>query len=136
VCAPIKRSIDWDNFKAFTKAFADKMAADAPKQYTSNMAKTARKGRIFVDYLRNGRNATFITPYSPRARTNAPVAIPITWEELAHGVEPGAFTTQTVPQRLAALKHDPWRGIADLDQAITAATWRALGAKPTRSPKR
>jgi bifunctional non-homologous end joining protein LigD len=130
VCAPIKRNIDWDSFKAFTKAFADKMAAEEPKLYTSNMAKSARRGRIFVDYLRNGRNATFITPYSPRARENATVATPITWEELAHGVDPQAFTTQTIPQRLAKLKKDPWAGIDDVDQAITAATWRAVGGKP------
>jgi bifunctional non-homologous end joining protein LigD len=135
VCAPVKRTIDWDSFKAFTKVFADKMAADAPKQYTSNMAKAARKGRVFVDYLRNGRNATFITPYSPRARPNAPVAVPITWEELAHGVDPASFTTQTVPQRLAGLKRDPWHGIDDLDQAITAASWRALGAKPPKATR-
>jgi bifunctional non-homologous end joining protein LigD len=133
VCAPIKRNIDWDSFKAFTKVFADKMAADDPSKYTSNMAKAARKGRIFVDYLRNGRNATFITPFSPRARPNAPVAVPITWEELAHGVDPSAFTTKTVPARLAKLAKDPWEGIDALDQAITAASWRALGAKP---PKR
>ena len=135
VCAPIKRNIDWDSFKAWTKAFADKMATDEPKLYTSNMAKAARKGRIFVDYLRNGRNATFIAPYSPRARPNAPVAVPITWEELAHGVDPASFTTKTVPARLAALKKDPWAGIDDLDQAITAATWRAVGAKPPKAPK-
>jgi bifunctional non-homologous end joining protein LigD len=135
VCAPIKRNIDWDSFKAFTKAFADKMAEDEPKKYTANISKPARKGRIFVDYLRNGRNATFITPYSPRARTNAPVAVPITWEELAHGVEPAAFTTKTVPQRLAGLKQDPWHGIDDVDQAITAAAWRALGAKPPKVTK-
>jgi bifunctional non-homologous end joining protein LigD len=130
VCAPIKRTIDWDSFKAFTKAFADKMATDEPKLYTSNMAKAARKGRIFVDYLRNGRNATFITPYSPRARANAPVAVPITWEELARGVDAASFTTQTVPTRLANLEEDPWSGIDDVDQAITAASWRGVGGKP------
>jgi bifunctional non-homologous end joining protein LigD len=130
VCAPIKRTIDWDSFKAFTKAFADKMADEDPKAYTSNISKSARRGRIFVDYLRNGRNATFITPYSPRARTNAPVATPITWEELAHGVDPSTFTTQTVPARLARLNQDPWAGIDELDQAITAAAWRGVGGKP------
>jgi bifunctional non-homologous end joining protein LigD len=129
VCAPVRRTLDWDDFKAFTKLFADKMAEDEPKLYTSNMAKSARKGRIFVDYLRNGRNATFITPYSPRARTGATVATPITWEELAHGVDAASFTTKTVPQRLAQLKRDPWHGIDDLDQAITAAAWRALGGR-------
>lgn len=136
VCAPVRRNIDWDSFKAFTKVFADKMASDEPKLYTSNVTKAARRGKIFVDYLRNGRNATFITPYSPRARPNAPVAVPITWEELAHGVDPASFTTQTVPARLAKLKKDPWDGIDDLDQAITAASWRALGAKPPKVSKR
>jgi len=130
VCAPIKRNIDWDDFKAWTKAFADKMAAEEPSLYTSNMAKTARRGKIFVDYLRNGRNATFICPYSPRARPNAPVATPITWEELAHGVDSSAFTIHTIPARLAQLERDPWHGINDVDQAITAAAWRAVGGKP------
>jgi bifunctional non-homologous end joining protein LigD len=129
VCAPIKRNIDWDDFKAWTKLFADKLASDDPKSFTSNMAKAARKNKIFVDYLRNGRNATFIAPYSPRARENATVAVPITWEELAHGVDAASFTTQTVPLRLAKLKQDPWDGIDDVDQAITAASWRALGGK-------
>jgi bifunctional non-homologous end joining protein LigD len=129
VCAPIRRTIGWDDFKAFTKAFADKMEQDEPKLYTANISKAARKHRIFVDYLRNGRNATFITPYSPRARAGAPVAVPITWEELAHGVDAASFTTQTVPARLASLDKDPWDGIDDVDQAITAAAWRALGGK-------
>jgi bifunctional non-homologous end joining protein LigD len=129
VCAPIRRTIGWDDLKAFTKAFADRMAADEPKLYTSNMAKAARKGKIFVDYLRNGRNATFITPLSPRARPGAPVSVPIAWEELAHGIDPTGFTTKTVPARLASLDKDPWHGIDDVDQAITAATWRAVGGK-------
>jgi bifunctional non-homologous end joining protein LigD len=129
VCAPIKRTINWDDFKAWTKLFADKLAADDPKSFTSNISKAARKNKIFVDYLRNGRNATFITPYSPRARENATVATPITWEELAHGVDPASFTTQSVPLRLAKLKRDPWAGIDDVDQAISAASWRALGGK-------
>jgi bifunctional non-homologous end joining protein LigD len=130
VCAPIKRNIDWDSFKQFTKQVAETMEREDPKQYTSNMAKAARKGRIFVDYLRNGRNATFIAPYSPRARPNAPVAVPITWEELAHGVDPLQWTTLTVPARLASLEKDPWAGIDDVDQAITAAAWKAVGGKP------
>jgi bifunctional non-homologous end joining protein LigD len=130
VCAPIKRTVNWDDFKAFTKLVADTMQEQEPKLYTSNISKAARKHRIFVDYLRNGRNATFIAPYSPRARAGAPVAVPITWEELARGVDPESFTTQTVPARLASLDKDPWAGIDDVDQAITAAAWRALGGKP------
>jgi len=129
VCAPIRRNINWDDFKQFTKQFADKLAADDPTSFTSNITKAARKHKIFVDYLRNGRNATFIAPYSPRARSGAPVAAPITWEELAHGVDPLSFETRTVPLRLSKLKKDPWDGIDDVDQAITAAAWKAVGGK-------
>jgi len=118
VCVPIERKLDWDDFKAWSKAFADKLAHEHPKLYTSNMAKSARKHRIFVDYLRNGRNATFITAYSPRARPGAPVSVPITWEELAHGIDPAAFTIETVPARLAKLKQDPWDGIDSIKQSI------------------
>ncbi len=118
VCFPVERRVDWDEFKAWSKDFADRLAADKPREYTSNMAKSARKNRIFVDYLRNGRNATFIAPYSPRAREGAPVSLPITWEELAHGVDPSAWTIETVPQRLASLPRDPWAGIYDVKQAL------------------
>jgi bifunctional non-homologous end joining protein LigD len=94
------------------------------------MAKARRKGKIFLDYLRNGRGATFIAPYSPRARAGAPVAVPIAWEELAHGVDPAAFTTVTVPRRLVKLRVDPWLRIAEIKQSITANAWRAIGARP------
>ena len=130
VVAPFERRQSWDELKAFTKLVVEQMERDDPAAYTSNMAKKARRGKIFVDYLRNGRNATFIAPYSPRARDGAPVAVPITWEELAHGVDPAAFTTRTVPRRLASLEHDPWKAIHDLKQSITAATWKAVGGKP------
>lgn len=136
VCAPVRRTLDWDTFKAFTKAIADNMAAEEPKRYTATVSKASRRGKVFVDYLRNGRGATFIAPYSPRARPQAPVAVPITWEELARGIDPASFTLQTVPARLGKLKRDPWAGIDELDQAITAASWRALGVKPPKVSKR
>ncbi|MDB4958842.1 MAG: ATP-dependent ligase [Myxococcales bacterium] len=130
VVAPTDRRTDWDDFKTFTKVIVERMAEAEPKLYTTNMAKAQRKNRIFLDYLRNGRNATFIAPYSQRARPGAPVAVPISWEELAHGVDPGAFTIITVPQRLAQLDKDPWDGINRVKQAITAAAWKQLGGKP------
>jgi bifunctional non-homologous end joining protein LigD len=126
VCLPIKRTAGWDELKAFAKAIAESMAADEPRLYTANPTKAARRGKIFVDYLRNGRGATFVAPYSPRARPGAPVAVPISWEELAHGVDPATFTTRTVPARLGSLARDPWREMAEVDQAITATLWRRL----------
>ena len=129
VVVPLDRGLDWDQLKEFTKLLVEKMEREAPELYTTNMAKRARTGKVFLDYLRNGRNATFIAPYSPRARAGAPVAVPIAWEELAHGVDPGAFTTQSVPRRLAMLARDPWRDLTETKQAITAASWRAVGRK-------
>jgi len=130
VVVPVERRLDWDEFKQFTKQVVESMEHDEPELYTTNMAKKARKGKIFLDYLRNGRNATFIAPYSPRARDGAPVAVPITWEELAHGVDPLAFNTGSVPRRLAMLAEDPWKDIYKVKQSVTAAAWRAVGGKP------
>jgi bifunctional non-homologous end joining protein LigD len=129
VVAPITRGIGWDDFKAFTKAMAQAMEDAEPALYTTNPTKVRRKGKIFLDYLRNGRGATFIAPYSPRAQPGAPVAVPLTWEELAHGVDPATFTTATVPRRLGARSDDPWKAIAHLRQSITASAWRAVGGK-------
>ncbi len=130
VVAPIERRVGWDELKAFSKAVVEAMEREDPHLYTSNMAKRARRGKIFLDYLRNGRNATFIAPYSPRARDGAPVAVPITWEELAHGIDPLAFTTASVPRRLAGLRADPWQNMYTVKQSITASAWKAVGGKP------
>ena len=134
VVVPVQRSakLTWDDFKRFSQLVVEAMERDAPDRFTTNMAKRARKGKIFLDYLRNGRNATFIAPYSPRAREGAPVAVPITWEELAEGVQPLSFTTETVPKRLAKLAADPWADITTTKQSITAAMWKALGQKGKR----
>jgi bifunctional non-homologous end joining protein LigD len=130
VVAPIARGVGWDDFKAFSKAVVEAMARDEPDTYTTNPIKLRRKGKIFLDYLRNGRGATFIAPYSPRARAGAPVAVPIGWDELAHGVDPATFTTASVPRRLALQKVDPWRDVARIKQSITAVAWRAVGLSP------
>jgi len=132
VVAPIARGISWDDLKAFTRAVVEAMARDAPDRFTTHMAKARRKNKIFLDYLRNSRGATFIAPYSPRARPGAPVAVPVSWEELADGIDPAAFTIATVPRRLAGLtaRSDPWRELGKRKQSITARTWRAVGGKP------
>lgn len=132
VVAPIDRRLGWYDFKEFTRLVVEQMEQAEPARYTTTLAKSARKGKIFLDYLRNGRNATFIAPYSPRARAGAPVAVPITWEELAHGVDAARFTIHSVPRRLANLPRDPWEGIHGTRQAITTKTWRALGRRGSK----
>jgi bifunctional non-homologous end joining protein LigD len=109
---------DWEKAKDFAHGIADAMEADNPQRYVANMAKSKRNNRIFVDYLRNGRGATAIAPYSTRARPGAPVAAPVTWEELGSLKSPNQFTLLNVPKRLARLKRDPWAGITKIKQKL------------------
>jgi bifunctional non-homologous end joining protein LigD len=108
VVVPILPRLGWDAVKEFAKWVADRFVANYPDRFTANMAKRARQGRIFIDYLRNTRGATAVGAYSPRARAGAPVSTPLSWEEVERGVKPDAFTVLTVPRRLKGLKSDPW----------------------------
>jgi bifunctional non-homologous end joining protein LigD len=119
----LKRRHDWDEVKGFAMAFAEQIAALDPKRFVANMAKAKRKGRIFVDYLRNGRGATAIAPYSPRARGTAPIAVPVSWKELKTIASASAFKLRDMPARLAA--PDPWK---DYDKAAVSLT-KAARAK-------
>jgi bifunctional non-homologous end joining protein LigD len=112
VVSPLAPKADWTAAKAFAKAIADTMAKDAPDRYVATVAKAKRRGRILVDYLRNGRGATAVAPYSTRARAGAPVSMPLAWEELG-AVAPNYFTVANAPARLASLESDPWSGFRD-----------------------
>jgi bifunctional non-homologous end joining protein LigD len=130
VQVPIVRRTSWDELKSFARGVAMRLERDQPRAYVSTMTKQARTGKIYVDYLRNGRGATFIAPYSPRAREGAPIATPITWDELASGIKPAAFTLRTLPARLDALgDRDPWQGYGATRQSITAAARKAVSAR-------
>ncbi len=121
VVVPLTPKLGWDEIKSFTKAVADHVAAQNPQRYTTNQSKRARQGRIYIDYLRNARGATAIGAYSTRARPGAPVATPLFWSEVEDAVRPEGFTVATVPNRIAALKSDPWAEIGTVRQAITPA---------------
>jgi bifunctional non-homologous end joining protein LigD len=110
---------DWGTAKDFAHAIADAMAGDNPRRYVSNMAKSKREGRIFVDYLRNGRGATAIAPYSTRARNGAPVAMPLSWDELDGLQSTSQFNLTNVPARLARQGRDPWAGMKGIRQSLT-----------------
>jgi bifunctional non-homologous end joining protein LigD len=129
VCVPLTRKDGWDDVKAFTKAIAEKMVEAEPAKYTSKLPKASRKGKIFIDYLRNGRGATSICAYSTRARADAPVSVPLFWEELETGVRGNTYTLRTVPERLEALPSDPWADFFKIRQSITAAMKKAVGMK-------
>jgi len=108
---PVKRKLGWRETKAFCRAVADFMVAAAPKRYIATMSKAARKGKIFVDYLRNDRGATAIAPYSTRAKPGAPVSVPLSWDELSDRITSDHFNIENLPDRLAKLSKDPWAGI-------------------------
>lgn len=127
VAVPMARRLDWDQTQAFAKAVAGRFADTDPKRFTISPLKTARVGRIFLDHMRNARGNASVAPYSPRAREGATVATPVTWEELPGLSGPGAFTVQTVPERIRTLQSDPWAPVLTLQQTLTAAAKKTLG---------
>jgi bifunctional non-homologous end joining protein LigD len=108
VCAPLKPLADWQAVKAFTKGIADAMTADAPDRFVATVTKAKRKGKILVDYLRNGRGSTAVAAYSTRARPGASVSMPLEWSELSPAIGPAYFTVNNALPRLAARDTDPW----------------------------
>jgi bifunctional non-homologous end joining protein LigD len=120
VVLPI-RPTPWDEAKDFCRRVAEQMAADTPGRFTATIKKSARGNRIFVDYLRNSREATAVAPYSTRARAGAPVSVPIAWEELKTLKSASQYTVLNLPQRLSRLRADPWKGIGKLKQALPNA---------------
>ncbi|MEW6121909.1 MAG: DNA ligase D [Pseudomonadota bacterium] len=124
VCAPLKPKAQWPEVKAFAKAMADAMAADAPDRFVSTIAKAKRRGRILVDYLRNQRGATAVAPYSTRARPGAAVSMPVAWEELSADLGPDHFTVLNAPTRLAHLAVDPWADFRAAAKPLSSSTRR------------
>lgn len=127
VVVPLRPSLDWDGVKAFAKAVSERHAADAPSQLTTVLAKSKRRGKIFIDYLRNGRGATAVACYSTRARSRAPVAVPLRWDELTASLRPDRYTVANLRRRLSALKEDPWAEFYDAAVAITPRMRQAIG---------
>jgi bifunctional non-homologous end joining protein LigD len=108
VVAPLKPRAEWPAVKDFTKGIADAMASDSPAKYVSTITKSKRRGKILIDYLRNGRGNTAVTAYSTRARKGAAVSMPLRWTELSADIRADHFTVMNAPTRLSSLKSDPW----------------------------
>ncbi len=118
VVAPLTPDAMWDAAKPFCRAFAEAMAQESPELYVAHVKIADRRGKILVDWLRNGLGATAVASFCPRARPGAGVATPLAWREVGPKLDPGAFTVLTVPGRLARLKTDPWAGYDALDQRL------------------
>jgi bifunctional non-homologous end joining protein LigD len=123
VVAPLahgaREKVTWKEAKAFALGVCQWMADEEPGRYLLNMSKKLRKGKIFLDYLRNDRMATAVAVLSPRARDGATVSMPLTWAQVRGDLDPKRFTLRTVPALLAKTK--AWQGYDDAASSIKAA---------------
>ncbi|HXH00992.1 MAG TPA: DNA ligase D, partial [Xanthomonadaceae bacterium] len=106
VVVPLKPVAEWAQVRAFAEAFAHAMTEQSPDRYLATMSKAKRVGKIFIDWLRNGRGATSVASWSLRARPGAPVCVPLTWEEFARIRKPNKFGPKEALQQAA--KGEPW----------------------------
>ncbi|MDE2365110.1 MAG: DNA ligase D, partial [Hyphomicrobiales bacterium] len=116
IVAPLDRSLAYADTEIFAKGFAEGLASKDGQRFVATMSKARRKGRIFVDWLRNKKTATAILPWSLRARKGASVAVPLTWRNLAKTKSAAAFSIST-----ALGQNDPWDDFWNTKQSIPAA---------------
>ena len=120
ILADGRSRIEWDQCKAFAKEVCEIVRRREPDRFTTTLAKKARGGKIFLDYLRNGRMATAVAPWSPRARPGAGVAFPLSWGQVKKGLDPKAYTLHEAAALLK--KPDPWtefrKGAVNLRPAL------------------
>ncbi|MGB7481209.1 MAG: DNA ligase D [Burkholderiaceae bacterium] len=126
VVIPLQPKKPWDQIKDFSRAVAEHLAATFPERFTASMAKSARGGKIFIDYLRNAAEATAVAAYSTRARPGAPVSTPISWDELGPELHSDSFNLRNVRARLQGLKQDPWAAYFTVRQSLSAKIQHAL----------
>jgi bifunctional non-homologous end joining protein LigD len=123
VVVPLRRTAQWETITFFSRTVASYMAQRNPDRYVATMSKAKRKGKIFIDWLRNDRGATAVAPYSIRARKGAPVAVPVTWAELSRLRSANAFDIRKALKRLE--KPCPLQSMKS-DQSISQAVVDAL----------
>jgi len=116
VIVPLQRGHSWDDHRGFAEALARVMAEESPELYVANMSKAKRRGKIFVDYLRNQRGATAISPLSTRARAGAYVAMPVSWPQLARMKDARPVRVGEAKRFLAG--RDPWAGYFEVRQEL------------------
>lgn len=132
---PIDRRHEWYQVKEFCKSVADLCVKAAPAYFTANMAKAARVGKIYIDFHRNSRGATTVAPYSPRARSGAPVSMPLAWSDLNDRLPSDYFTIQNVTNYLASRKRDPWCDINKTRQNLAGPMKKLRTVmRPVKSP--
>jgi len=129
VVVPFRPAADWEAFRDFARGVVRIMEEKWPERYTGNVRKASRKGRIFVDWIRNTRGATSVAPYSVRNRVGLPVSMPIAWGELDK-IAPGGIDMAQALKRLG--RKDPWEGFLNPSPSIPRSPASAPGNR-TRS---
>lgn len=124
VVVPLVPRADWEAVKGFCQDFAELLAMTDPARFVANLSKAKRKGRMFLDYLRNGQGSTAVCPWSTRARAGASCAVPVTWGELPGFDRANAFDIYTAAAR--AQMPDVWAGYWEVDQTLTDQIRRAV----------
>lgn len=114
-----EQRLTWAEAKQFARDVCGQMASESPDRYLINMSKAKRKGKIFLDYLRNDQFSTAVGPRSPRARPHASVSMPITWPQVKHGLDPLKYTIRTVPGLLR--KSKAWASYCDDERSLLEA---------------
>ena len=123
IVAPILPELDFAELKATAHAFVLAMERKNPTLYLTRMTKAARKGKIYLDYLRNERGATAVAPFSPRARPGVSVSVPLDWKELVTGERP-VYTVREFASWRSRLARDPWKRMLTLQQSLLPARVR------------
>ncbi len=127
VVAPLTPSLEWEPCERFAHAVAKRLLDAAPRRYTLAMGKSRRVGKIYLDVLRNVRGATSVAAYSTRARPNAPMSLPITWEELGASAARIEVSAIDFPARCQRAPEDPWAAYPSVHQRPTKRALASLG---------
>ena len=131
VVTPFVAEYDWATIKQFAHAFVLAMEKREPARYLTKMSKAARKGRIFLDYLRNERGATAVAAFSPRARAGVTVSLPLSWSELKLAQRPIVHVADFA-EWSAGLKRDPWKQFESTTQRITSKALEVFKISPSK----
>jgi len=118
VVVPLQRRQEWDEAKDFSRTLMEELSSRHPGQYTTNPLKAKRKGKVFLDYLRNGEGSTSVAAYGVRARAGCPISLPIDWEDLNERLNPLLITLQD-DRGLAERGHQAWEEFYRLRQSLT-----------------
>ncbi|MGD0102516.1 MAG: DNA ligase D [Rhodopila sp.] len=134
VVVPLRPEQPWDPVRAFSRSFAERLSETNPQKYLAHVKIADRRGRILIDWLRNGLGSTAVASFCPRARPGAGVATPLAWNEVTPKLDLAAFTIRSVPERLAKLRADPWADFDKSRQSLPGQPKQPIAPKAAPQP--